>query len=131
VDNTDRVIRISVRVGSRLDPVQSAQGQVFCAWLRPEEVAGLPRALKRDPELRAEIDAVRRAGVSVNVPAVNGVRTLAAPVFQGPALVGSVAIVGTTVSIEPDVHSPMAAALVQTAKEISAHLGTEDPAPTA
>ncbi|MGY1771429.1 IclR family transcriptional regulator [Blastococcus sp. SYSU D00813] len=128
IDNTDRVIRISVRVGSRLDPVQSAQGRVFCAWLRPEEVAGLPRALKRDPELRAEIEAVRAAGVSVNVPAVNGVRTLAAPVFQGPALVGAVALVGTTASIDPDVHSPMAAALVQTAKEISAHLGTEEPA---
>jgi DNA-binding IclR family transcriptional regulator len=131
VDNTDRVIRISVRVGARLDTMQSAQGRVFCAWLPPENVPGLPRLLKRDAELRAELEGVRRAGVSVNVPAVNGVRTLAAPVFQGEALVGSMAIVGTTTSVAPEVDSPLASALTQAASALSAQLGTEEPTPVA
>lgn len=131
VDNTDRVIRISVRVGARLDTMASAQGRVFCAWMPAEEIPGLARALKRDVALQKELDAVREAGVSVNVPAVNGVRTLAAPVFQGSALVGSIAIVGTTASVGPDAHSPLAAALLETASALSAHFGTQDAAPTA
>jgi DNA-binding IclR family transcriptional regulator len=127
VDNTDRVIRISVRVGSRLDPVQSAQGRVFCAW-RPDEVPALAKALRSDKTLRAELDTIRSEGISVNVAAVNGVRTLAAPVFQGSALVGTMAIVGTTASVAPESRGPLAEALLATTSELSAHLGTEEPA---
>lgn len=126
VDNTDRVIRISVRIGSRLDPVQSAQGRVFCTFA-PDEVPGLPRLLKRDAELAAELQTIRREGVSVNVPAVNGVRTIAAPVFRGPALVGAMAIVGTTASVEPAGDGPLAGALLKTSNELSSYLGTTEP----
>lgn len=126
-DNTDRVIRISVRVGSRLDPTHSAQGRVFCTWLPSGEVPGLARALQRDPQLKAELEAVREAGLSVNSPAVNGVRTLAAPLFQSGVLVGSLAIVGTTTSVDQDVASPLAAALLRSASALSAYLGTEAP----
>lgn len=131
VDNTDRVIRISVRVGARLDTMQSAQGRVFCAWLPVESVPGLARLLKRDPELLAELESVRRAGVSVNVPAVNGVRTLAAPVMQGETLIGSMAIVGTIASVDPGVDSRLASALRASASALSARLGTEEPSPAA
>jgi DNA-binding IclR family transcriptional regulator len=127
VDNTDRVIRISVRVGARLDTMQSAQGRVFCAWLPAENVPGLARSLKRDAELRDELQSVRRTGVSVNVPAFNGVRTLAAPVFQGETLVGSMAIVGTITSVAPEVDSPLASALRDAASALSARLGTDEP----
>jgi DNA-binding IclR family transcriptional regulator len=126
VDNTDRVIRISVRVGARLDTMTSAQGRVFCAWLPTDDVPGLARTLKRDPALQQELAAVREAGVSVNVPAVNGVRSIAAPVFQGPVLRGSIAVVGTTASVPPDAHSPLAAALLETATALSTFLGTEE-----
>ena len=131
VDNTDRVIRISVRVGARLDTMTSAQGRVFCAWLPPDDVPGLTTTLKRDPALRRELSTVREAGVSVNVPAVNGVRSIAAPVFQGPVLRGSIAVVGTTASIPPDADSPLASALREAATALSAHLGTEDVSPVA
>jgi DNA-binding IclR family transcriptional regulator len=131
VDNTDRVIRISVRVGARLDTMTSAQGRVFCAWLPPDDVPGLARAVKRDPALDRELATVRESGVSVNVPAVNGVRSIAAPVFQGPVLRGSIAIVGTTASVPPDADSRLAAALKRTATALSAHLGTEEAAASA
>lgn len=124
-DNTDRVVRISVRVGSRLDPTHSAQGKVFCAWLPPEQIPSLTKQLKRDAELRAEIETVRNAGLSLNAPAVNGVRTLAAPVFQGELIVGTLGIIGTTASVSDDPGSPLATALLRTASELSAQLGTE------
>jgi DNA-binding IclR family transcriptional regulator len=123
VDNTDGVIRISVRIGSRLDASTSAQGRVFCTWL-PEDVTGLAKHRRRDPELAAELETIRRDGVSVNVPAVNGVRTIAAPVFGGSALVGAMAIVGTTTSVEPSGDGPLARALLATATALSEHLGT-------
>jgi DNA-binding IclR family transcriptional regulator len=131
VDNTDRVIRISVRVGARLDTMTSAQGRVFCAFLPTDDVPGLARAVKRDPALEKELATVRESGVSVNVPAVNGVRSIAAPVFQGRVLRGSIAVVGTTVSVPPDADGPLAAALKETATALSIHLGTEEAAPTA
>jgi len=130
-DNTDRVIRISVRIGSRLDTTSSAQGRVFCAWLPTDQVPQLAKLLKRDPALAAELDHVRLVGLSVNTPAVNGVQTLAAPLFQGDTLVGSMAIIGTTTSVAADADSPLATALLRTAAAVSAHLGTEDSAPGA
>ena len=74
-DNTDHLIRISVRTGSRLDLTTSAQGRVFCAFLPGPQVPGLPKLLRKSPDLRHELDSIRAHGVSVNSPAINGVRT--------------------------------------------------------
>jgi DNA-binding IclR family transcriptional regulator len=46
-DNTDHLIRISVRTGSRLDITSSAQGRVFCAFLSDGQVPGLAKMLRR------------------------------------------------------------------------------------
>jgi DNA-binding IclR family transcriptional regulator len=127
-DNTDHLIRISVRTGSRLDLTTSAQGRVFCAFLPSEQVPGLAKLLRKSPELRQELDSIRTHGVSVNSPAINGVRTIAAPIHEGSTIIAAMAIVGTAVSVPDDVTSPMANALIETARALSQRLGNSDPA---
>jgi DNA-binding IclR family transcriptional regulator len=127
VDNTDRLIRISVRVGARLE-LTSAQGKVFCAWLGSDLVPGLATRLEQSDELRGDLDHIRETGLSVNTPAINGVRTLAAPLFRGDSIVATMAIVGTTVSVSQDVDSPMARALRHAASSLSTQLGADEPA---
>lgn len=128
VDNTDHMVRISVRVGSRLNLTSSAQGRVFLAFLPPEQVPTLPRSVRKS-ELKEELEAIRKHGLSVNSPTVNGVRTVAAPIFEGDTISGTLAIVGTTATVTDDVTSPMAQALLETAQALSQRLGTSEDAP--
>jgi DNA-binding IclR family transcriptional regulator len=128
VDNTDHMVRISVRVGSRLNLTSSAQGRVFLAFLPPEQVPTLPRSVRKS-ELNEELEAIRKHGLSVNSPTVNGVRTVAAPIFEGDTISGTLAIVGTTATVSDDVKSPMAQALLETARALSQRLGTSDDGP--
>jgi DNA-binding IclR family transcriptional regulator len=128
VDNTDHMVRISVRVGSRLNLTASAQGRVFLAFLPPEQVPTLPRSVRKS-ELNEELEAIRKHGLSVNSPTVNGVRTVAAPIFEGDTISGTLAIVGTTATVSDDVTSPMAQALLETARALSQRLGTSEDAP--
>lgn len=126
-DNTDHLIRISVRVGARLDLATSAQGRVFCAFLAADQVPGLDKLLRRSPDLREELEVIREQGVSVNSPSMNGVHTIAAPIFEGDAIIAAMAIVGTTVSVPREADSPMAKALLATTRELSQRLGGETP----
>ncbi|MFI7025601.1 IclR family transcriptional regulator [Micromonospora sp. NPDC049900] len=126
-DNTDRVIRVSVRTGSRLSRTESAQGRVFCAHLPSEEIPGLDADLQSSEELRQEIKKIRHEGISANTPSTNGVRSIAAPVFRGATLVAAIAIVGTTTSVPEGTDSPLAQQLKRTAAAISAELGNIDP----
>lgn len=123
-DNTDRTIRISVRPGARLSLTSSAQGRVFCAFLPEEDVEGLHAILAKSPELRAELETIRGAGISLNSPVENGVRTLAAPVFQDSRIVATMAIVGTTASISERIGSPAARALLRAAQALTETLGS-------
>jgi DNA-binding IclR family transcriptional regulator len=127
-DDTDRVIKVSVRTGSRLSRISSAQGRVFCAFLPEEDIPGLTDELAATPGLRAEIEKIRRDGISANTPSVNGVRSIAAPIWRGGILIAAVAIVGTTTSVPEGTDSPLAEALRRTAATVSAELG-EEPAP--
>ena len=125
-DNTDQLIRISVRAGARLDLLTSAQGRVFCAFLPAEQVPSLSRSLRRSPELRAELEAIREHGVSVNSPTISGVRTIAAPIFEGNQPVAAMAVIGTTVRIPDDIGSEVAVALLATTRLLSQQLGNAD-----
>jgi DNA-binding IclR family transcriptional regulator len=99
---------------------------VFCTYLPHEQVPGLSRLLRRQPEMEQEFEAIRRHGLSLNSPDINGVRTIAAPVFEGGAIVATMAIVGTTVSVSTDVDSDTAQALLETTRELSRRLGNAD-----
>lgn len=123
-DNTDRTIRISVRTGSRLSLLSSAQGRVFCAHLSDDDVPRLTSALRRDPDLAAELAMIRKTGISVNSPVENGVRTIAAPVLQGSRIVAAIAIVGTTASISDRSSATTSKALLRASRELSDSLGS-------
>lgn len=122
-DNTDRTVRISVRPGARLTPTTSAQGRVFCAFLPPEDVDGLAATLRRSPELAEELASIRDNGIYLNSPVDNGVRTLAAPVFQDSRIVATMAIVGTTASLSDKRSAPAARALVHATHALTEALG--------
>lgn len=128
-DNTDRIIRVSIRTGSRLSRTGSAQGRVFCAFLPEEEVPGLAADLAANPELRQELERIRQDKISANAPSVHGVRTIAAPVFRGSRPVATIAVVATTDAIPAGPGSPAAEALVRITSEVSAALGRDESTP--
>jgi DNA-binding IclR family transcriptional regulator len=108
VENAERLVRIVVAAGSRL-PTDSAQGKVFRAFLTDER----DRALEE----------VRRTSLAANASVVEGVTALAAPVFQGEEIVATLALVGTSATIETAPELPMARALRHCAESLSIELG--------
>jgi IclR family pca regulon transcriptional regulator len=111
--NTSRLVRIIVATGSRL-PLDSAQGKVFRAFL---EAAGTD----------AELERIRSSRVAHYGAVVDGIGALAAPVFQGAEIVATLALVGTTASIDADLGSPLAGALREAADALSTELGFVEP----
>jgi DNA-binding IclR family transcriptional regulator len=127
--NASRIIRISVRPGARLGLTTSAQGRVFCTFLPPAEVPGLTRLLHAYPELQDELGHIRASGISVNSPAINGVRAIAAPVLDNGTLVAVMAIVGTHATVPDGVDSPIARRLLEGAQALTHQLGGADAGP--
>jgi DNA-binding IclR family transcriptional regulator len=123
-DSTERVVRISVRAGSRLSTLESAQGKVFCAFVGPEQIPELAAELDHNPALAAELAAIRDAGLAVNTPEIHGVRTIAAPVFSDGKTVAVMGVVGTTATISDDISSHAAKTLKRVAAELSEQFGT-------
>lgn len=119
-DSTDRVIRISVEVGSRLERFGSAQGRVFCAFLPEATVPGLSDELARSDTLSGELQRIRDTGVGFNVSDRYGVRTAAAPVFADGEIIAVMALVSTTVSLPGSRTSPVTKALMATASRLTA-----------
>jgi len=107
-ENPERLVRIVVTVGARL-PRDSAQGKVFRAFIGEDG----------DPDL----EQVRRNQLAANAVVVEGVTALAAPVFQGEEIVATLALVGTSPSIETEPGSAMGAALQDVAVALSTELG--------
>ena len=97
-EDSTRLVHIAVRVGSAL-PSDSAQAQVF----------------------RGEL---ARSGVAVNSRVIEGVRAVAAPVYdERGQVVATLAFVGTIATIPEAADSGHARALRETALELSARLG--------
>ncbi|HET7171966.1 MAG TPA: IclR family transcriptional regulator [Gaiellales bacterium] len=117
-DNTDRLVRINVRTGSRLPPETSAQGKIFAAFGGGNGSGGEEGA------------AIRRAGMSSNAMVVEGICAIAVPVFQGEELVAAMAIVGTTASVQTDPGAAMCRDLRATAAALSTELGFVPNPPT-
>ena len=111
-DNTDRLVRIVVRTGSRLPRVDSAQGKVFLAFG--------PDAGELEPAERDEIETTR---VAVNSQVVEGIRAIATPIFQGGETTAAMAVVGTIASVPDDPRSQAALRLRAAAEALSTELG--------
>jgi DNA-binding IclR family transcriptional regulator len=122
----DRLVNISVRIGSAL-PIEAAQSQVFLAFL--DDSAVEQRLLSRLPdirrrEIRDQVDAVRRDGFIVSSEVVQGVRALAAPIFEGSgAICATVAVIGTVSGISDPPPHGLVTAILQLAEQLSRELG--------
>lgn len=117
-DNTDRLVRINVRTGSRLPAETSAQGKIFAAFGGGDGDGGEEGA------------AIRSAGMASNAMVVEGICAIAVPVFQGEELVAAMAIVGTTASVQTDPSAAMCRHLRDTAAALSTELGFVPNPPT-
>lgn len=122
-DNPDRLVRISIHTGSRLSPFASSQGRLFCAFLPQDEVPGLRRQLRKDPELASALQQIRRTRVSIASDVEPGIRAVAAPVFHGDRIQATVAVVGTVALVPESRSSPMAKAVLETAEALSREFG--------
>jgi DNA-binding IclR family transcriptional regulator len=107
-DNTDRLVRINVRTGSRLPPDTSAQGKIFAAFTGGGGDEGA---------------RIRQVGMAANAMVVEGICAIAVPVFQGEELAAAMAIVGTTASVQTNPEADMCARLRRTAAALSTELG--------
>ncbi|MGH3729106.1 MAG: IclR family transcriptional regulator [Micromonosporaceae bacterium] len=121
-----RTVNIVVRVGSPL-PLEAAQSQVFLAFLK--DPGNAQRLLSQLPdgrrgEIQANLELVRRDGCLVSSEVVQGIRAIAAPVFDGHGdICATVALVGTVSGIPDAPDSGMALALLHTAARLSHELG--------
>jgi DNA-binding IclR family transcriptional regulator len=111
-DNTDRVVHIVVRTGSRLGRSDSAQGKVFLAFAGGES------------ELDArELRRVLSSRIAVNTQTADGIRAVATPVFQDREVIAAMAVVGTIANLPERETSQLAVRLRETAEQLSAELG--------
>jgi len=118
-DTTERVIRVSVRAGSRLSPFGAAQGRIFCAFLPEANILGLSDHLAASPQFGDELREIRESGIATNFSEVYGVRTVAAPVFADGRIIAVLALVGTTATLPRDLDSPAVLALRRTAERLT------------
>lgn len=125
-EDDSRLVHVSVRVGSSL-PFDAAQSQVFLAYLPDREIVDrllrkLPEPAQRD--LRTQMRHVSRVGFAVNSRVVEGVRAVAAPVFdRSGSIEATLAIVGTTAAVPQREDSNVVQALLRTARHLSWHQG--------
>jgi DNA-binding IclR family transcriptional regulator len=111
-DNTDRVVHIVVRTGSRLARTTSAQGKVFLTFSGHGD--------ELDPK---ELDRVRATGIAINTQTEDGIRAIAAPIFQDRDAVATMAVVGTIANLPAEENAPLCLRLRETAEILSAELG--------
>lgn len=111
-DNTDRVVHIVVRTGSRLHRTESAQGKVFRAFSGPQAELE-PRELRR----------ILTSRIAINTQTRDGIRAVATPVFQDREVIAAMAVVGTIANLPGRDDAKLALRLRQTAEQLSAELG--------
>jgi DNA-binding IclR family transcriptional regulator len=111
-DNTDRIVHLVVRTGSRLARSDSAQGKIFLAFGGDGS------------ELNArELHRILDSAVAVNTQTRDGIRAVATPVFQDREVIAAMAVVGTIPNLPESETSKLAVRLRRTAEQLSAELG--------
>ena len=111
-DNTDRVVHIVVRTGSRLPRTTSAQGKVFLAFSGAEGALAAKVA-----------ERVRQTRIAINTQNEDGIRAIATPIFQDRDCVATMAVVGTIANLPGKETAPLCVRLRETADILSAELG--------
>lgn len=135
-----RPITVNVVTGTTLDPLTSASGRVFMAWLPESVSARLIRRRLRDPDLPAELqtpEGVQQmlqrvrddgfAGVS-DYHLVPGVEALAAPVFNFKNEISlALLVVGVKGLFDMSAQGAVVRQLRQAAADLSVRLGHAAP----
>jgi DNA-binding IclR family transcriptional regulator len=111
-DNTDRLVHIVVRTGSRLERSDSAQGKVFLAF------TGQGGELKP-----RELERILSTRIAVNTQTHDGIRAVATPVFQDREAIATMAVVGTIANLPAGDTSKLAQRLRAAAEQLTAELG--------
>ena len=110
-DNTDRIVHLVVRTGSRLARSESAQGKIFLAF------SGAGSELSP-----GELKKILDSSIAVNTQR-DGIRAVAAPVFQDREVIAAMAVVGTIANLPERETSKLAVRLRRTAEQLTAELG--------
>ena len=111
-DNTDRLVHIVVRTGSRLERSDSAQGKVFLAFTG--QGGELPPR---------ELERILSTRIAVNTQTHDGIRAVATPVFQDREVIATMAVVGTIANLPAGDTSKLAQRLREAAEQLTAELG--------
>lgn len=121
VDNTDRLVSLTIREGSTLPLTRSAQGLLFLAYSPVARESLTPEERNLDS---ARLAAIRDQGVCVSADVLPGIAVVAAPILQAEEILGTVGLVCQRASIDPDdLASPKVQRLRETAAEIVHRLG--------
>jgi DNA-binding IclR family transcriptional regulator len=120
-----KLVQLHIRLGAIL-PLDSAQGHLFLAFhpdrQRIQQLLNhFPEGQRR--EMQRGIGDARKHGVFVNSSVAEGIRAIAAPVFDHEIIAGTIAFVGTLSSIPADLNSGLAEALKNAAQKLSHDLG--------
>jgi DNA-binding IclR family transcriptional regulator len=120
-----KLVQLHIRLGATL-PLDSAQGHLFLAFHSDRQ--RIQQLLNHFPEgQRREIERgmaeARKHGVFVNSRVAEGIRAVAAPVFDHEVIAGTIAFVGTLSSVPADPDSGLAQALKDAAHRLSRDLG--------
>lgn len=123
-DNTGGNVRISVRVGTRLPLLESAQGSIYLAYsasIRDQ----FERTVTGD-SLGDDLGKVRARGYSVH-SLTAGMLTVAVPVFSRGAVVATIASIGTSAEMSDKIKM-LAKELKRTAERLRQALEQEEAA---
>jgi len=120
-----KLVQLHIRLGAML-PLDSAQGHLYLAFHSDRQrvhqlLAQFPDVLRN--EMERGMDDARKHGVFVNSRVAEGIRAVAAPVFDHEVIAGTIAFVGTLSSVAGDPDSGLAQALKNTAQKLSRDLG--------
>src|SRR5215467_10863074 len=105
-----KLVQLHIRLGAML-PLDSAQGHLYLAFHPDRQrvhmlLAQFPEAQRR--EMERGIAEARKRAVYVNSRVAEGIRAVAAPVFDHELISGTLAFVGTLASVPADPDSGLA-----------------------
>lgn len=131
VEAPNKLIQVMVRTGSQL-PIDAAQTRIFMAYLRDRRIVERLLAMVPDQreQLETEIAQTGKDGVVVVNRIVDGLRTLAVPVFDSGNVVAALAVIGTTSSIPEEPVGGLADAVIRAGERLSRQLGFQDEYPS-
>jgi len=127
--------RVAVGLGEVMPLHAAASGKAVLAFLSRKEAERLLRGMKLEiftprthrsvGALRKELEEIRRTGIAVNRQEFhNGINALAAPIFNNEGRpVGSIALVGTSIDLDPAQLEEYAPLFIEAAASITERLG--------